>query len=54
MIIERLTVNPVRTASPVTLIIITVGVSIIIRGIALLDLGSNTLFSARIYQWRRL
>lgn len=35
LVIERLTVNPVRTASPVTLIIITVGVSIIIRGIAL-------------------
>jgi branched-chain amino acid transport system permease protein len=40
LVIERLTVNPVRTASPVTLIIITVGVSIIIRGIALLIWGT--------------
>lgn len=40
LLIERLTVNPVRTASPVTLIIITVGVSIIIRGIALLIWGT--------------
>ncbi len=41
MIIERLTVKPVRSASPVTLIIITVGVSIIIRGIALLIWGAT-------------
>ena len=41
MIVERLTVNPVRTASPVTLIIITVGVSIILRGIALLIWGAT-------------
>ena len=41
MIIERLTVNPVRSASPVTLIIITVGVSIILRGIALLVWGAT-------------
>lgn len=41
MIIERLTVNPVRTASPVTLIIITIGVSIIVRGIALLIWGAT-------------
>jgi branched-chain amino acid transport system permease protein len=41
MIVERLTVNPVRTASPVTLIIITVGVSIILRGIALLVWGAT-------------
>ncbi len=40
MLIERLTVNPVRSASPVTLIIITVGVSITIRGIALLAWGT--------------
>lgn len=40
MLIERLTVNPVRSASAVTLIIITVGVSITIRGIALLVWGS--------------
>jgi branched-chain amino acid transport system permease protein len=40
MLIERLTVKPVRSASAVTLIIITVGVSITIRGIALLVWGS--------------
>jgi branched-chain amino acid transport system permease protein len=39
--IERLTVNPVRSASPVTLIIITVGVSMVIRGIALLAWGTE-------------
>lgn len=39
--VERLTVNPVRTASPVTLIIITVGVSIIIRGLGLLVWGAT-------------
>ena len=41
MLIERLTVNPVRSASPVTLIIITVGVSIILRGMALLIWGTT-------------
>ena len=41
LIIERLTVNPVRTASPVTLIIITVGISIILRGVALLVWGAT-------------
>ncbi|HMR65334.1 MAG TPA: branched-chain amino acid ABC transporter permease [Anaerolineae bacterium] len=41
LVIERLTVNPVRTASPVTLIIITVGVSIIVRGVALLIWGAT-------------
>ncbi len=40
MLIERLTVHPVRAASPVTLIIITVGVDIIIRGLALLVWGT--------------
>lgn len=39
--IERLTVNPVRSAAPVTTIIITVGVSITIRGIALLAWGTS-------------
>ena len=38
--IERLTVDPARDASPVTLIIITVGVSITVRGIALLAWGT--------------
>ncbi len=41
MIVERLTVNPVRSASPVTLIIITVGVSIVLRGLALLVWGAT-------------
>ncbi len=41
LIVERLTVNPVREASSVTLIIITVGVSIIIRGIALMIWGAT-------------
>jgi len=41
MVIERLTVKPVRSASPVTLIVITVGVSIILRGVALLIWGAT-------------
>jgi branched-chain amino acid transport system permease protein len=41
VVVERLTVNPVRSASPVTLIIITVGVSMVIRGIALLVWGTE-------------
>ena len=41
MLIEQLTVKPVRSASPVTLIIVTVGVSIIIRGVALLIWGAT-------------
>lgn len=41
VLLERATVNPVRSASPVTLIIITVGVSITIRGIALLTWGTT-------------
>jgi branched-chain amino acid transport system permease protein len=41
MLLERLTVNPVRSASPVTMIIITVGVSITVRGIALLIWGTT-------------
>ncbi len=41
MAIERLTVNPVHGASPVTLIIITVGVSITLRGLALLVWGAT-------------
>ena len=40
MLIERLTVHPARSTSPVTPIIITVGVSITIRGIALLIWGT--------------
>jgi branched-chain amino acid transport system permease protein len=41
MLLERLTVNPARSASPVTLIMITVGVSITVRGIALLTWGTT-------------
>lgn len=41
ILIERLTVHPVRGASPVTLIIITVGVDITMRGIALLVWGTT-------------
>ena len=36
VIFERLTINPVRNASVITLIIITVGASILLRGIALI------------------
>ena len=39
--IERLTVQPARSASSITLIMITVGVSIVVRGIALLTWGSS-------------
>lgn len=41
ILIERLTVNSARSAPSVTLIIITVGVSITIRGISLLLWGSS-------------
>ncbi|MDD4345538.1 MAG: branched-chain amino acid ABC transporter permease [Desulfitobacteriaceae bacterium] len=40
-LIERLAINPVRNASSITLIIITIGLSIIIRGLALLIWGTN-------------
>ena len=40
MVIERLTVNSARSAPTLTLIIITVGVSITIRGISLLAWGT--------------
>jgi branched-chain amino acid transport system permease protein len=39
--IERLTVRPARSASGITLIMITVGVSIIVRGMALLAWGAS-------------
>jgi branched-chain amino acid transport system permease protein len=41
MAIERLTVRPARSASSITLIMITVGVSIVVRGVALLTWGSS-------------
>jgi branched-chain amino acid transport system permease protein len=40
-LIERLAINPVRNVSSITLIIITIGLSIIIRGLALLIWGTN-------------
>lgn len=41
VLIERLTVRPARSASPITLIMITVGVSITVRGLALLVWGTT-------------
>ncbi len=41
VLIERLTVRPARAATPITLIMITVGVSITVRGIALLIWGTT-------------
>jgi branched-chain amino acid transport system permease protein len=41
MLIERLTVRPARSASSITLIMITVGVSIVVRGVALLAWGTS-------------
>ena len=41
ILIERLTVRPARSASSITLIMITVGVSIVVRGVALLAWGSS-------------
>jgi branched-chain amino acid transport system permease protein len=41
VLIERLTVHPARSASSITLIMITVGVSIIVRGVALLAWGTS-------------
>ncbi|MCL6635287.1 MAG: branched-chain amino acid ABC transporter permease, partial [Peptococcaceae bacterium] len=40
-LVERLAINPVRAASPLTLIIITIGVSIMLRGLALLIWGTE-------------
>jgi branched-chain amino acid transport system permease protein len=40
-LVERLTIHPARRASPVTLIIITIGVDIAVRGIALLVWGTD-------------
>jgi branched-chain amino acid transport system permease protein len=41
VLIERLTVQPARAASSITLIMITVGVSIVVRGVALLAWGTS-------------
>ncbi len=43
VLIERLTVQPARSASSITLIMITVGVSIVVRGVALLAWGTSPL-----------
>lgn len=40
-LVERLTIHPARRASPVTLIIITIGVDIAVRGIGLLIWGTD-------------
>jgi branched-chain amino acid transport system permease protein len=40
-LVERLTIHPARRSSPVTLIIITIGVDITLRGIALLVWGTD-------------
>lgn len=40
-LVERLAINPVRNASHITLIIITIGVSITLRGLALLIWGTD-------------
>ncbi|MEH7388195.1 branched-chain amino acid ABC transporter permease [Bacillus sp. JJ1521] len=38
---ERVSIHPARNATPLTLIIITIGMSIVLRGIGLLIWGSN-------------
>lgn len=40
-LVERLAINPAREASPLSLIIITIGVSITLRGLALLIWGTE-------------
>lgn len=41
-LVERLAIRPVREATPINLVIITIGVSILIRGIAMLVWGKDT------------
>ncbi len=41
-LMERLTIRPVKNASVIQLIIITIGVSIAIRGVVMLTLGKDT------------
>ena len=43
LLMERLAIRPLRNAPVVTLIIVTVGVSVILRGAAKLDLGAGRL-----------
>jgi len=42
ILVDRLTIRPVRSRSPLTLIIITIGVSILLRGIVMLCFGKDT------------
>ncbi len=42
VLVDRLTIRPVRSRSPLTLIIITIGVSILLRGIVMLSFGKDT------------
>lgn len=42
IIFERLAVNPLKEASPITIVIITIGASIFIRGVAMLIWGKDT------------
>lgn len=41
-LVERLAIRPVRDCAPINLIIITIGVSILIRGLAMLFWGKDT------------
>ncbi len=43
ILVERLTIYPARNASPITLIIITIGLSILIKGLAMFMWGKNPL-----------
>jgi len=40
-LVERLAINPIRNGSSITLIIVTIGLSIMLRGLALLIWGTN-------------
>lgn len=42
VLIEKLAIEPVKGAEPVTLIIITIGASLVIRGLAAVIFGKNT------------
>lgn len=43
MLIEKLAIEPVRTEEPVPLIIVTIGVSLLLRGLIQIWLGTSTL-----------
>jgi len=42
ILVDRLTIRPVRGRSPLALVIITIGVSILLRGVAMLCFGKDT------------